>query len=347
MHPQNLEDAAFGCLLGALVGDAAGAVLEFQSQVTLEECDRAMNMPGGGVLRVAPGQITDDGELTLCLAQALAESPIFNLEKIAQNYARWIDSHPFDIGRTTVSSIGSHSEGKWRDLRATKGVAAVMTQAAKERCLGSKANGSLMRITPLGIWGHRFADEELADYARQDSSLSHPNPTCYYAVACYTLAIASLMRDLGNRQLAFDRARTWLEKQRDRALSLPDSRGCEEVSDWLDAAANNLNIPYSPQIGFIKIAFIHSFRHLRLGTNYEEALRETLSGGGDTDTNACIVGGLIGAACGSNAIPDRLKNPVLNCDTTLGNHPRPDFLSTQFVPQILRGLLLPERQKLE
>ncbi|MEM9540531.1 MAG: ADP-ribosylglycohydrolase family protein [Cyanobacteria bacterium P01_E01_bin.42] len=335
---QNLEDAALGCLLGALVGDAAGAVLEFQGNVTSEDCDRALNMPGGGVLGVAPGQITDDGELTLSLARALAESKTFEVEKIALNYARWIDSFPFDLGHTTASSLGSHSERKWRELREQKGVAAVMTQAARERCMGSKANGSLMRITPLGIWGYQFSDEELASYAMQDSCLSHPNPTCCYAVACYTIAIASLMRDLGDGLLAFDRAQNWLETQRDRASSLEQSRGYEEVSSWLEDAANNVNIPYHPHIGFIKIAFTHAFRYLRLETHYTEAIHETLGGGGDTDTNACIVGGLMGAVWGENNIPDRMKNPVLNCDTTLGN-PRPDFLSTQFVPQITRELL--------
>ena len=339
---QNLEDAASGCLLGALVGDAAGAVLEFRSNITLEDCDRAMNMAGGGVLGVAPGQITDDGELTLCLALALAESKTFDLEKIARNYARWIDSIPFDLGNTTAASIGSYSQRKWQDLRETEGVAAVMTRAAEERCLGSKANGSLMRITPLGIWGHRFEDEELADYAMQDSRLSHPNPTCCYAVACYVLAIASLMRDFGESQLAFDRARNWLERQGTFAFSLEQFRGREEVMTWLDAAANNLNVAYSPHIGFIKIAFIHAFRHLLLGTNYEEAIRETLSGEGDTDTNACIVGGLIGAVCGESSLPDRMKNPVLTCDTTLGIA-RPDFLSTQFVPEIIQKLIAPER----
>ena len=36
---------------------------------------------------------------------------------------------------------------------------------------------------------------------------------------------------------------------------------------------------------------------------YEEALRETIRLGGDTDTNACIVGGLVGAFVGIKSIP--------------------------------------------
>ena len=56
--------------------------------------------------------------------------------------------------------------------------------------------------------------------------------------------------------------------------------------------------PGYPQPGFVKIAFVHAFRHLRRNSGYLEAVRGVLSIGGDTDTNACIVGGLIGAAEG-------------------------------------------------
>ncbi|HBY78599.1 MAG TPA: hypothetical protein DEG47_16690, partial [Cyanobacteria bacterium UBA11148] len=91
--------------------------------------------------------------------------------------------------------------------------------------------------------------------------------------------------------------------------------------------------------GFIKIAFTHAFRHLLKGSGYEEAIRETLYGGGDTDTNACIVGGLIGAACGEQAIPDNMKTPVLNCNTQDGRNPRPEFLQANQIPLLVNTLL--------
>jgi ADP-ribosylglycohydrolase len=42
--------------------------------------------------------------------------------------------------------------------------------------------------------------------------------------------------------------------------------------------------------------------HSDLGFYYK-ALKETIRLGGDTDTNACIVGGLIGALVGLHRIP--------------------------------------------
>ncbi|NER24661.1 MAG: ADP-ribosylglycohydrolase family protein [Symploca sp. SIO1C2] len=338
MEPaQNTDDAAMGCLLGALVGDAAGATLEFlPRKPTKEKANRAMMMPGGGIWRVAPGQITDDGELTLCLAQALSQSKNFEIETVAQSYAQWVASQPFDIGSTTSASLGSPFQFQWQEALEQEGYAAVMTQAAAQRCMKSKANGSLMRISPLGIWGYRLSNEELARFAQQDSRLSHPNPSCCYAVACYTIAIASLLRKPGDRQTAFDSAKSWLESQ---AQVTQTSPGQAEVLGWLQDAENNVDIAYSPQIGFVKIAFTHAFRHLLLGSDYVAAIRETLTGGGDTDTNACIVGGLIGAACGATAIPEAMQQSVLNCDTQRGKQLRPQFFSTTQVPVLVKSLI--------
>jgi len=342
-NANNLEDAALGCFLGALVGDAAGATLEFLGkQPTLPNVEQAMTMPGGGVWNVAPGQITDDGELMLSLAQALAQSQQFNLEVIAQSYVQWVESKPFDIGLTTSSALGCFRMPTWKTVCDEQGYAAGMTQAAEQLCMMSKANGSLMRIAPLGIWGHRLEDEQLAILAGQESRLSHPNESCCQAVACYVLAIASLMRTssdtdsdldldsgrLNQRSLAFERAKNWAA-----------DRANKEVRSWLQDAEDNVDIPYQPHVGFIKIAFTHAFRHLLHGSDYVTAIQETLYGGGDTDTNACIVGGLIGAACGAAAIPDTMKSPVLNCNTHQGNHPRPEFLQTTQVRALVQNLL--------
>ena len=341
MEPsKDTYDAAMGCLLGALVGDAAGATLEFLGhQPTQQEVNRAMMMPGGGIWQVAPGQITDDGELTLCLAQALAQSQSFEIETVAQSYAQWLASKPFDIGSTTAASLGSYSEPRWQGVLEQEGYAVVMIQAAAQRCMKSKANGSLMRISPLGIWGYQLSNKELAKFAQQDSCLSHPNPSCCYAVACYTIAIASLLRKPGDRKIAFDSAKSWLESQAQVTQNQELAPAQEEVLSWLQDAENNLDIGYYPHVGFIKIAFTHAFRHLLSGSDYVKAVKETLSGGGDTDTNACIVGGLIGAACGARSIPEEIKQPVLNCDTQQGENPRPQFLSATQVPLLIKNFM--------
>lgn len=59
-----------------------------------------MKMPGGGPHRLAPGQVTDDSEMAISMALALASAqpPNVPLEAIAQNYVEWFRSGPFGMG---------------------------------------------------------------------------------------------------------------------------------------------------------------------------------------------------------------------------------------------------------
>src|SRR5262245_57296148 len=102
-------DEASGAVMGALIGDAAGAVLEFARRpLGDEDVAHALSFPGGGPWLVAPGQITDDGELTLSLLAALvdARSGRSPAACAAERYAAWVESQPFDIGTTTARSLG-------------------------------------------------------------------------------------------------------------------------------------------------------------------------------------------------------------------------------------------------
>ena len=302
-----------GSILGALVGDAAGATLEFLGREPgPAEVDSAMAMTGGGCWGTAPGQVTDDGEMAICLMHALAEADGFDVERVAQWYLRWLDSPPFDCGYTTGTGLtggrgrqaGSIHEGMW---------------AAAQASMSSKANGSLMRIAPLGVWGTRLSEDELVMAACADARLTHPNPTCQAAAAAYCAAIRHLVLHGSDAEGAFAAA--------DRVVA---QLQCTEVAEWLGDARANRTVGYSPQDGFVKYAFTHAFRHLLLETSYEDAIRETLAGGGDTDTNACIVGGLIGALCGESGVPEPMREAVLTCDTTIGQ-PRPGFLQASGV----------------
>jgi ADP-ribosyl-[dinitrogen reductase] hydrolase len=323
------HDAAVGAVLGALVGDASGAVLEFLGRtITAADVAHALTLPGGGTWGVAPGQITDDGELTMSLLNALCESPEEPRRAAASHYSSWVASEPFDIGITTARSLGCGRDAAWAARAREAGLDVAMTEAARERCMASKANGSLMRATPLAVWGARRPDAALVKAAQEDARLSHPNASCVDAAVVYVLAIASLIRRPGDALAALDVARTWAQ-----------ASACEEVRGWLHDAEAGVAVPYSPQDGFVRIAFTHAFRHLRIGTSYVDALAETLAGGGDTDTNACIVGGLVGARWGASRIPEAMKATVLGCDTRRGKNPRPDALHPRNVAEQIGTLL--------
>lgn len=322
------EDVALGAVIGALVGDAAGAVLEFLGREIAEaDVAQAMTMPGGGTWEVAPGQVTDDGELTMSLLRGLCDAPDDPTAAVAARYAAWVASDPFDIGATTSASLGCLRDPGFAAVAKAEGAHVAMARAARERCMRSKANGSLMRATPLAVWGASRDVDRVVAVTRADAELSHPNPACVVSAIAYVRAIRRLVLSPGDVPAAIAEAR-------DAATA------DEEVRGWLeDAVDRAVIVPFSPMDGFVKIGFSHAFRHLAHGTAYEPALRETLLGGGDTDTNACIVGGLLGARFGVSAIPSPLREAVLGADLRRGKNPRPDDLHPRDVPSLVARLL--------
>jgi ADP-ribosylglycohydrolase len=311
-----------GSIVGGFVGDAAGATLEFLGRKpTGEEVDKAMRMVGGGCWNTAPGQITDDGEMTICLMKGLHGQDSFKRELIARAYLDWLNSPPFDMGITTRNGLAG---GTGKEMGQ---IAIGMEKAAEKSNQESKANGALMRATPLGVWGHRLTIDELANAAMSEARLTHCNETCQHSSAVYAIAIRHLMLHPGDARGAYNAAKEWAGVNAN-----------EEVKEWLDLAENNVDVGYYPQAGFVKYGLVHAFRHLYLNSNYDQAIKETLMGGGDTDTNACIVGGLVGAAKGlasphldsSGSVPFGMAYTVITCDTNKGGEPRPDWLHTRY-----------------
>lgn len=288
------HDLDMGAVLGALIGDAAGATLEFLGrQPTAVEVEQALGMCGGGIWNTAPGQVTDDGELTLALLQALAGQPRYDVNRAARAYRLWYLSDPFDIGNATGNALEDGDPD-------SPGLAELIARRASMFNSESKANGSLMRATPLGVWSARVSVEEAVDAARADARLTHPNPSCQWSTAAYVVAIRHLTLNADDHRGAFEAARS----------ILPTGEG-DEVRGWLEDAEAGQLPPFHPQAGFVKIAFTHAFHHLLRCTPHVQGLRETLSGGGDTDTNACIVGGLLGALWGERGLAGEMRKAVM------------------------------------
>ncbi len=337
---QETQDRALGALLGACIGDAAGAVLEFLGhKPSHAEVQHALTMPGGGVWGVSTGQITDDSELMLCLAQALEQSPHFSLDTIAQMYVRWYDSKPFDIGHTTSAALGALRHPHFASVAQEQGIAAAISESAASQSMGSKANGGLMRCMPIGVWGYALEENTLANCAVQDTALTHPHPTCQFATAVYCIALAHLVRTPDDTEGAFASAASWLSQQ-EPSPEIPTlyREAHQEVMRWMYEAAEGKLPAFQPMDGFVRIAWTHAFYHLQQRTPYEEALYTVLLGGGDTDTNACITGGLLGAAYGAEALPAAMKQAVLQSPVN-PRYPRPDFLHPRHLPRCVAALL--------
>ena len=89
-------------------------------------------------------------------------------------------------------NVGGGNRIAMADLRAC-------TEAAADEvhvCGGGAANGALMRVSPLGVFGARedVGIVAAADFARADAGLTHPNPVCVDANAVFVTGLVTGIR---------------------------------------------------------------------------------------------------------------------------------------------------------
>src|SRR5437868_14195778 len=106
-----------GLLFGQIIGDALGTRYEFtfsdeSKKMIFDDIKNSkngkLNILGGGVFKVKPGQVTDDTELAFGLLYSILQNKTYNKEDVANKYLEWYNSNPFDIGRTTkIAMSGS------------------------------------------------------------------------------------------------------------------------------------------------------------------------------------------------------------------------------------------------
>jgi len=301
---------AQGALLGQLCGDALGSLVEFQSEEEILEDypEGVRDLQDGGTWDLVAGQPTDDSELALALARALVRRGTFDDGEVAAAYAAWCDSHPFDIGHTTRAALSAAALA----VRAGQPPAVAARAAARRE---SKANGALMRISPLGVFGQGRPAAALAAWARADAELTHPHPVCQDASAVQAVAIARAVALGGEPDAVADFALDWAREQRLHP----------EVVAALEAARTR-RPDYETHQGLVTVALQNAHYQLRHASP-ERALIDTVRRGGDTDTNAAIAGALLGAVHQIGALPARWRTAVLTCVPVQGGpgvkRPRP------------------------
>lgn len=324
---------AQGCLLGQLGGDALGSLVEFEdfSRIAKKYPDGGPHLlKDGGTWSTIAGQPTDDSELALCLARALLHGNRFDLETIAQAYAGWYTSGPFDMGTTTRQALSAA-------YQATKTAGPSVSGASQAAANAhSQANGALMRVSPLAVFSYRCDPATIASRARLDASLTHPHPVCQDANAVFCVAIAAALQSHTTPSQVYEAARSWAEAQK---LS-------PSVFDALEAAASSPPSDFMSQQGWVIVAFQNAFYQLLHAPSLAAGVTDTVRRGGDTDTNGAIAGALLGAVHGASAIPPQWVNAILTCrplqHVPSVRHPRPRRFWPVDVLLLAEHLLLAE-----
>ncbi len=264
---QDIHNRAKAAFFGLAIGDAMGATVEFMTPGEISAKHSCLKeITGGGWLKLKPGQVTDDTQMSLCIARAIDAANGWSLEAVADNFTEWLRSKPVDIGDT-----------------CRRGIRNYMLKGMLETPFNQwdAGNGACMRMLPVALF--TLGDEQLLkDYAIAQGHLTHNHPLS--DAACISLGKLVQMAVLG-------RSKTSL-------------RG--EIENLLANHENFRFEPYRGLSTAYVVDTMQTVCHYFFKTrDFEECIVRTVNQGGDADTTGAIAGMLAGAYYGTERIPKR------------------------------------------
>ena len=270
----SLEARVMGAYLGLAVGDALGATTEFLTPREIQEkYGIHCKLCGGGWLRLKPGQVTDDTQMSLALGQSILDRQAVVAEAVAQAFSDWMRSKPVDIGNTVRRGL--------LHFRTT-GEAFV---AENEYDAG---NGACMRSLPIAIAYWNAPAEELAHVSRVQSHVTHNSPLADAGTESVLQMLVSAFKGAPKDSLR-QLAEALVERHKSYRY---DNRRIENPSGWI--------------VETLKAVFQAFFTH----EGFEAILTDVVNRGGDADTTGAIAGMLAGALYGPDNIPIQWLNTL-------------------------------------
>ncbi|MGZ4149379.1 MAG: ADP-ribosylglycohydrolase family protein [Actinomycetota bacterium] len=272
-------ERAEGAILGLAVGDALGAPFEFRRRPDVPDPLPAFTLPWNGL---PAGTWTDDTAMARNLwTSLLAHDGALDLDDLLARHLTWFETSPPDVGNLTRRVLTGYRDGDPYAARTyweTKGPEV------------SAGNGSVMYCVPLGVVC-AYEPERLLEEAPALSALTHWDERCRTACLAVTLAAAALVR--GERAPGVVRA---------AVAGVADRDGGEELEHLVDAAGRDRPLD-GPDMGLCLFTAAIALQVAVEAAGFAEGLRYVVSLGGDTDTNAAVAGGLLGARDGADTIP--------------------------------------------
>lgn len=268
-------DRALGAYLGLALGDALGATVEFMTPREIAHHHGThREITGGGWLKLAPGQVTDDTTMSLALGEALLrgarEGRPFDPGLMAEAFVAWLRGRPVDCGNTCRRGIQRYlADGS-------------LAGPPRE---GDGGNGALMRNLPVAL-ATRGDDTRLVQASIAQAHLTHHHPLSDAATVAFGRMVHAL--------LAADDAAA-------------GSAACRAIADAL--VAEHPVFRWQPYPGRATAYVVDTVQTVLAGffghEDAEAALVWTVNRGDDADTTGALVGMLVGARGGAQALPRR------------------------------------------
>jgi ADP-ribosyl-[dinitrogen reductase] hydrolase len=286
-----VQQRVSGGLIGLLVGDALGVPYEFAPGDAIPPASAIEFTPPAGFRRAHAGTPvgtwSDDGAQALCLLASLLECGKLDVGDFAERLLRW-DEHGYMAVEGRVFDVGIQTRRAFQNLRG--GATPLDAGPAEER---SNGNGSLMRVLPLALW-HKGSDAELVQDAYDQSRVTHGHAQSRVCCALYCLWARRLLEAHPHPWLdACATLRALIQVGSDESVALEKHIRPDEA-------------PTGRGSGYV-VDSLRSVCMVSMTSNYETAVREGIRLGDDTDTTACIAGGIVGVRDGVDAIPLRWR----------------------------------------
>lgn len=282
------ESSIVGCILGTAVGDALGLPYE---GVSLRRAPRLLGAPTRYRFLFGRGMVSDDTEHTCLVSQALIASGD-DADEFSRAFAKglrwWFAGLPAGIGRATARSCIK----LWFGFPPTKSG------------VYSAGNGPAMRSAILGA----VIDDpgRLARTVHACTTVTHTDPKAEAGAAAIA---AATQISQGKEQVTVDR---FLERFH---VVVQDAAGeltgmveslCQSVRDGETTADYAQSIGCKTGVSGYTYQTVPVCLHAWLSypDDYRTAVTEVILCGGDADTTAAIVGGIVGARVGREGIPE-------------------------------------------
>ena len=284
-----------GAVWGLLIGDALGVPYEFHKASEIPGYKDIDFEPPAGFSRshskVPSGTWSDDGAHALCLLESLVSCNELNLHDLMEKLQGWYDSGHmavdnvvFDVGVQTATALRTFSGG-------------VNAECCGPADVTDNGNGALMRVLPLALW-HAGSDEELVADAMRQSLVTHGHVRSQVCCALYSLWA---------RYLLENHADPW-----NKSVQILRELYCHgsDEEEALEYYIRPDDEPYGEGSGYV----VDSLRSARLvleaGSSYQDVVKKAIQLGNDTDTTACIAGGLAGIRYGVSGIPEQWREQL-------------------------------------
>ena len=241
-------------MLGAIIGDTVGSVYEFHN--TKDYNFKMFNSESG---------YTDDSVMTMAVAHWLLQDPTHSYQTLEDAMLLFASNCPCPMG-----GYGGMFYGwLFAPERVRPAGEAPYVSSSGRRPYGSWGNGSAMRVSAVG-W---FFDtlEETLEVAGRSAAITHNHPEGIKGAQATAAAIflartgktKEEIRQYVEETFGYDLGKSW--------------EYWHAVYGWESSCQGTV-----PQA---MIAFLES-------SDFEDAIRKAVSLGGDSDTLACITGGI-------------------------------------------------------